>query len=72
MRLKIQSPGATGRSGRIWIDDVERSNDVVSVQLSLGVNQITRAIIEFIVRDGVDLDIAAQDDAPGSLSEPTA
>ena len=60
MRLKILSTDATGRRGQVWIDGVDRSNDVVSVSLSLGVNQITHATIEFILRDGVDLDIDAQ------------
>lgn len=62
MRLRIQSPGPTGRNGQIWIDDVDRSADVVSVSLSMGVNQFTHATIEFILRDGIDLDVDAQRD----------
>ena len=65
MRLKIEGAGGTARNYRVWIDGVER-HDVVSIILSAGVNEFTHATIEFLVAEGLDVDLDPPSDFDGT------
>jgi hypothetical protein len=55
MRLRISGKGGTGRSYRVWLDDVEQTK-VTEVALDMGVGRINKATITYLV-DEVDLDV---------------
>lgn len=55
LRMRFSSSGLHGKTGRLWLNDVEVSSRTVGLELITSASTVTRAVVTFLV-DELELD----------------